>query len=155
MEEKKIGISKPDRAGDFVGKHEMSWDEYTEFINVLYKQIKQEGYDQKTDVIMGIAKGGVVPAVHLANITGMHYIACDTVLPYQLQKVKKVFLVDDIADTGGTLKRVIQQLKSVKKSIRICTAVIVYRNTSKIVPNCYSFIWPGNEWFIFPWEVIG
>jgi hypoxanthine phosphoribosyltransferase len=52
-------------------------------------------------------------------------------------------VVDDICDTGLTLKN----------TVGVNTAVLHYKpHTSCYTPNIYATIHEGDEWIIYPWE---
>jgi hypoxanthine phosphoribosyltransferase len=67
-------------------------------------------------------------------------------------KGKNVLIVDDVADTGETIRLVKEHVKSMlAKDIRI--AVIDYKKTSKFVPDYYAAEMEGWKWIVYPWSL--
>ena len=56
---------------------------------------------------------------------------------------KKFLIVDDIADTGKTLKHIVGP--------NIITYTIYYHKQSIVTPNAWVFE-KTDEWVVFPWE---
>ncbi|MCJ7614506.1 phosphoribosyltransferase, partial [Candidatus Bathyarchaeota archaeon] len=63
---------------------------------------------------------------------------------------KKVLVVDDVADTGESLKLVTSHLNE-KGASDIKIATIYYKPWSIIVPHYYQKI--TRSWIVFPWEI--
>lgn len=127
------------------------------------------------DVIIGIAKGGVIPATLIAyhlNIPTFKTIQIksynlenkksDTIFSSgtlslfdELNKYQNILIVDDLVDSGKTLqsfKQLYEYLKSIVNiHANIKFACIYYKETSDFKPDYYSKIC-GNEWLDFPWE---
>ena len=67
-------------------------------------------------------------------------------------KGKRVLLVDDLTDTGESLKVAVGYLKTLKpKEVR--TAVLQHKKRSKFVPDYYAEELEKWEWIIYPWMV--
>jgi hypoxanthine phosphoribosyltransferase len=62
-------------------------------------------------------------------------------IPYVDRINKDTLVVDDICDTGETLK----------KSIAMYTATLHYKPTAGFTPDFYSKE-VGTEWIVYPWE---
>lgn len=118
------------------------------------------------DVIVGVSRGGWIPArimsdllenPKLSNVATEHYLGVaetkqepSLTQPVSLPvKGKKVLVVDDVADTGESLKLVKAHLKNQGAS-EIRVATIYYKPWSKITPNYYTK--ETRLWIIFPWE---
>lgn len=141
-----------------------SWDEIYDMLLALADMIKKD--DFLPHVIIGISRGGWPPArimadllgnVELANIRvefyrGVAETKSEPVITQPLStsvKDKKVLVMDDVADTGRSLKLVREHvLKQNAKEIKIAT--IYYKPWSIIVPDYYVRV--TNRWIIFPWE---
>ena len=63
---------------------------------------------------------------------------------------KKVLVVDDIADSGDTLKTVMKYLKSNFEHVEFISATLFYKKTSIYEPNFW--INEAKEWIEFFWE---
>jgi uncharacterized protein len=130
----------------------------------LAKKIKKSGY--KPDVIVGVSRGGWPPArimsdllenSHVANMRVEFYkdIGVRSKKPRITQPVtadvtgKKVLVVDDVADTGHSLKAVANHLRRMKTvDVKVCT--IYMKPQSIFRPDFYART--TKKWIIFPWE---
>lgn len=141
-----------------------TWNQlYTLLLN-LAETIRKSGYEP--DVIVGVCRGGWLPArilsdllenPYLANITTEYYngVAETKNEPIITQPVsipvkdRKVLVVDDVADTGESLKLVNSHLqKQGASAIKIAT--IYYKPWSNIAPDYYGK--ETRRWVVFPWE---
>jgi hypoxanthine phosphoribosyltransferase len=145
----------------------MSWGRAVKDAKDLSRLIKNSGY--KIDIAVAIARGGFVPArilsdfLSIRNLTAIkveHWgiAATETekaVLKYPLNadiKNKSVLLVDDITDTGDTLRVSIEYLRSFEpKEIR--SAVLVHKTCSVITPDYFIRKVEKWKWITFPWHV--
>ena len=141
-----------------------SWDEIYDMLLDLADMIKRD--DFSPDVIIGISRGGWPPArvmsdllgnVELANIRvefyrGVAETESEPVITQPLSmpvEDKRVLIMDDVADTGKSLKLVKEHvLRQNAKEIKIAT--IYYKPWSIVVPDYYVRV--TNRWIIFPWE---
>jgi hypoxanthine phosphoribosyltransferase len=128
-------------------------------ISTLEYKINQS--NRKYDYICGIARGGLIPAVALSyrlNIpfTSFHWSLRDsdqkTISDQTLEILnnKNVLLVDDICDSGETLKQITQLVdKHVDK------AVLVYNISQEVDCEYYHLTINRNydkQWFDFWWD---
>ena len=68
----------------------------------------------------------------------------------KLQNVNRVLVVDDIADSGDTLKAVMEYLSDKYKDIEFRSATLFYKRTSVYEPHFW--INEATEWIDFFWE---
>jgi hypothetical protein len=145
----------------------LSWARAVKFAKSLSGLVKYSNY--KIDIAVAIARGGFVPArilcdyLSIRNLTAIkveHWGVAATetekaVLKYPLNadiKDKNVLLVDDITDTGDTLRVSIEYLKSFgPKEIR--TAVLIHKTCSVITPDYFVRKVEKWKWIIFPWHI--
>lgn len=145
----------------------MSWERAVKDSGNLSRLIKNSGY--KIDIAVAIARGGFVPArilcdyLSIRNLTAIkveHWgiAATETekaVLKYPLNadiKDKNILLVDDITDTGDTLRVSLEYLRSFEpKEIR--TAVLIHKTCSVITPDYFVRKVEKWKWIIFPWHI--
>lgn len=133
-------------------------------------QITKQLYLDKfyPDIIFGVVRGGLVPAVYLSHHLNLPMSTIELSLRDHksfnidsledaLDRKKKVLLVDDICDSGETFV----QLTTILDSIHIMnnelkTATLVYNEgQSNYVPNYYDVTInkaEENQWIVFPWE---
>jgi hypoxanthine phosphoribosyltransferase len=110
----------------------LSWDDISQLVEILCEKIITEL--PNIDSVFGLKRGGLIPAVMVSHKLGLPW--SDVMLPNTL-------VIDDIADTGITLKN----------TIGCYTATLHYKpHTSCYKPNIYAQIHEGNEWVIYPWE---
>jgi len=142
-----------------------TWDEIFEMLLDLAEEIRKNGF--KPDLIVGVSRGGWPPArvlsdlldnPNLANAKAEFYLGVAETKgePTLTQPVsvavadKKVLIVDEVADTGKSLKLVKEHIiEEGACEVRIVT--VYYKPWSVIVPDYY-----GKEtsmWIVFPWEI--
>ena len=141
-----------------------SWDEIYELLLSLAKRIRETGY--VPEVIVGVSRGGWPPArimsdllenQNLANMKVVFYkdIGVRNRAPVITQPVtsevtgKRVLVVDDVADSGLSLREVSKHLKRKgARDIKVCT--IYLKPRSVFTPDFYAR--KTTKWVIFPWE---
>jgi len=141
-----------------------SWDEIYDLMLGLGRKVKESGF--KPDVIVGVSRGGWPPArimsdllsnPNLANMKVEFYkdIGVRSKRPRITQQVtadvqnKKVLVVDDVADSGLSLRAVRNHLRHKSTDeVRVCT--IYYKPHSIYTPDYFAK--KTSSWIIFPWE---
>jgi hypoxanthine phosphoribosyltransferase len=130
----------------------------------LAKRVKNSGF--RPDLIIGISRGGWTPArvmsdllenANTASIRIEFYLAPGVTArkPVISQAVMvpvkgvNVLVVDDVADTGESLKVAVDHL-DVCGAKAIKTATLYYKPQSIFKPD--FFIIQTERWVIFPWE---
>ena len=68
----------------------------------------------------------------------------------ELGKAKKVILLDDIVDSGQTVKEVLNYLKHHFPKVEFKVATIYYKKTAVIQPD--FALYETDEWIEFFWE---
>ena len=110
----------------------LSWDDVQGLVDTLCEKILIDL--PNIDSVFGLKRGGLIPAVMVSHKLGLPW--SDVMLPNTL-------VIDDIADTGITLKNCIGGY----------TEVLHYKpHTSCYVPNLWASVHEGDEWVIYPWE---
>ena len=141
------------------------WERLYELCFRLYQKILGSGYIP--DVVVGIARGGWIPARILsdlfftketANVKVDLYrgIYARDLEPKVSQSMPKdmqwecPILVDDIADTGDSLIAAMKHLEERGyKNMR--TATLHFKPWTSLVPNYY--IVKTEAWVVYPWEL--
>jgi hypoxanthine phosphoribosyltransferase len=108
----------------------LSWDDINILVEDLCQTIASSGAEIKS--ITGIQRGGLIPAVMISH--KLH-------IPFVSRINKDTLVVDDICDTGETLKN----------TIGMYTATLHYKPTAIFTPDFYSKE-VGTEWIVYPWE---
>ncbi|MGD2247477.1 MAG: phosphoribosyltransferase family protein [Candidatus Methanofastidiosia archaeon] len=144
-------------------KEYLHWSKVDEAIWTLADHVRK---DYHIDMIVGIARGGLIPAVRMSHILDNilmrvmdvkfykdieeHAEFPDITVPLtEPVKDKNILIVDDVADTGKTLKVVKEDIvQKGAKDVRI--AVIAKKPQSIVEPDYYIF--QTDRWIVFPWE---
>ena len=118
-------------------------EDYIKDLNLILDWVDQLTRYQNLDIqaVYGLPRGGLPIAVSLS-----HKLNLPLLMDYYDRKIvtdKKILVVDDIADTGHTLK------DFENKHNVICT--FHYHTQSIIVPN-YWVHEKGDDWIVYPWE---
>jgi hypoxanthine phosphoribosyltransferase len=143
------------------------WSEAYELGKILSQKIKSSGY--RPDLVIAIGRGGYVPA----------RIVCDFLLHNLLTSIKiehwgiaaqkqekavvrfpmavdvrglKVLIVDDVTDTGDTLKAAVEYVSNLDAG-EIRTAVLQHKVSSSFVPDYYAAVVKEWRWIIYPWAL--
>jgi|TARA_R110002050_G_C8792089_1_gene502134 hypoxanthine phosphoribosyltransferase len=118
-------------------KRYITWDQMEGLVNKLATIIKNHlmlNPLSNIDSIYGIPRGGSIPAVMLSHKLG---------IPYSEKITLTSLIVDDICDSGVTLK----------EWEGYTTAVLLFKpHTSCAVPTLYGSTHNSDEWIVFPWE---
>lgn len=102
----------------------------------------------KPDVILAITRGGLVPATYIAHALGItNVISCKNNPPSYYGTNTHVLIIDDISDSGDTLRDIVQQIKC-----EYTTATIFKRYNTKFEPDYYGVEVSDDTWVEFPWE---
>jgi hypothetical protein len=132
----------------------MDWNELQEHIKKLCEKI-----DFTPDIIAAVARGGVVPAVLIAEKLGIKDMYAITVKKQEgkrqvITKIseeltgKKILLVEDALESGKSMRTAKKYLES--KGAVVKTAALFIKGNSVINPD-YSL--EPVEDIKFPWEV--
>ena len=143
-------------------KRLISWRDLGLLTKALVDKVKK---GERPDVVVGIARGGLIPAMVIAdrlrvpldiiNIKSYKALGIKGALKvydvmYKDINDKKVLVVDDVADTGETFLFVSEHM--MKKGARaVMLASIFLKPWSRVKPNYY--VEETDEWIVFPWEL--
>ena len=137
---------------------------YEKFRNDTKKLIKLQN-NFKPEAIVGVARGGLTLAhamaegLNIREVQTMRTELYDDVCKRQeislfgnchFSGVKRVLVVDDIADSGETLKEVMHYLESSFKDIEFQSATLFYKKSSLYTPHFW--INEADVWIEFFWE---
>lgn len=146
--------------------YQMSWTRYSALITAIANQVRAA--DLKPDIIIGIAKGGLVPCVTLSHILeiqqfGAIYIRHNqSSSPFPCRDGAELFwsyvgrsrglnvlIVDDIIGTGETLRLATEIIQSDGPKSIITASLVVNRNGGQSPDFCGIEV---DDWILFPWE---
>jgi len=142
-----------------------SWSRIYDMLLDLAGRIRKDGF--RPDIIVGISRGGWPPArvlsdllsnPNVANVRAEFYlgIAETGSEPTLTQPVsvktrgKKILIVDEVADTGKSLRMVREHI--VQEGAKEARTVTVYYKPWSIVRPDY-FAKETSDWIVFPWEI--
>lgn len=145
----------------------VSWNEIVEWARGLAEKIAESGW--KPDVIVAVSRGGFVPArllcdfldiTDLLSIQSQHWVeaarAAEKAIlryPYKVDmRGKRVLVVDDIVDTGETLKLARDFIEREWEPEEVRTAALQWISTvAKFKPDYYYIEVREWVWFQYPW----
>jgi len=141
----------------------LSWPKFYQVCFELAKKIQRDSC--RFNQIVAISRGGLVAARILSDLLNLP-ISSFTIQAYstigQIKKTKiteklsvnlkgqNILLVDEISDSGRTLKRAITYLKNFQPK-KIITAALFYKPGTLIKPDYYFK--QVSQWIIFPYEI--
>ena len=148
---------------------------YTDFlagIQSIAHQVETSGWSP--DYIVGIVRGGAVPAVYLSHALKIPVVMVlwntrdnthfgnesNAWIPEDLIDGKKVLLVDDIVDGGETIKELLADWQTSVRDIipeeNVRIASLIYNTAQDVPVDFFDKIIDRDEdqrWIIFPWEI--
>lgn len=129
-----------------------SWDileQWREWLNTFEVE--------RPSLVLGILRGGLVPAVMMSHEKGidMQVIDPDLLSFTDFSQYRRVYIVDEIIDTGHTVLKIWQKFKR-QENILFLSLTIKERGRrvleSREVPYCSCLELTTNQWIVFPWE---
>jgi uncharacterized protein len=139
------------------------WSQIYDLLLRQAERICDSGF--KPDIIVGICRGGWVPArvlsdlldnPNLVNVRAESYQGIGKAAQPMLTqcvstdvKGKKVLLIDEVADSGKSLLLVIDHLRDQGAS-EVKTATLYYKPHCAVKPDFYEV--ETRNWIIFPWD---
>ena len=143
----------------------------------LGKKIIESGF--RPDLLIGLWRGGTQPAIIISELLFKVGVAHEHIplkassykgvsrqdrLKIQgmvefrrllrTKKIKTILIIDDIFDTGVTMRGLIRKIKNINKKLKIFTAVVYYNpnnNKTDLEPDFY--VKKVHSWIIFPHEL--
>ncbi len=145
----------------------LSWDDVWNLSMIVAKKIRESRYNP--DTIIGVTRGGWVPAMNLSDLLMIKDLLTlkvehwgvtatptgDAKLKFPLSvdlTGKKILLVDDLTDTGESIELSIEHIKRLNPE-RIKTATLLHNMRSRFEPDFYAERRKEWRWIIFPWNI--
>jgi len=141
-------------------KIKITWSRYNSAVDKIAAHLA----DKKFDVIIGLIRGGLIPAVRLSHKLDTPMLPFNPHLlhsngdergnveiPISPVVVRRILIVDDISDTGKTFSKCAKFFK--KRGFRVYTASVFTNKTTTIFKPDFSVLDSQKRWVIFPWEV--
>ena len=141
-----------------------TWSQIYRLLLDQANRIKQSGF--KPDVIVGVSRGGWFPArvlsdllenPNLVNVRAESYVSVGEArgAPQLTQCLsasvlgKRVLVVDEVAESGKSLKLVVEHVAS-RGASEIKTATLYFKPCCSLKPDFYAR--ETDCWVVFPWE---
>lgn len=154
-------------SSDLVDKEVLTWEGFGDAGRELAHVVAAGDYEP--EIIIAVARGGLLPAGHLAYALGLKladavnvefYTDVHETLPepvllapmldHESIRGKRLLVVDDVADSGRTLALVVQLLRDQGAQVR--SAVLYAKSASVVEPD---YVWKRtDEWIVFPWSAL-
>jgi len=145
--------------------HEIiTWNQFDKDVQTLVKYLKND-----VDVIIGIGRGGWVPAVSLSHQLNVKEVYNFSLQSYDNKKAttikigqvpsnfffaenkrKKVLVIDDLSDKGQTLKAIKHYFAD--RGMYPVFVTLYIKNSTEFIPDIYVRAYNDNTWLVFPWE---
>lgn len=142
----------------------MKYYAYEEFVKDTRKLVElSRGF--KADTLLAIARGGLTLGHAYANAVDNRRLfainsilyekdkrgqSCEILNMPDLSDAKRVLILDDIVDSGQTIKEVLALLKETYPHVEFKIASLFYKTTAAIQPD-FS-VHEATEWIEFFWE---
>jgi len=137
---------------------------------MIYNELVEMVNETQYTHILGVSRGGLVPAVYISNKLNIPML----VTSYSsnegngdggsvefewldnksspVQADSSILIVDDICDTGHTLKEIVEQVRK-KTTGTVHTATLHYRETAVYEPDIFvEKLSKDSPWVVYDWE---
>jgi uncharacterized protein len=123
----------------------LNWGIFETCVEKIAKDIQQSG--EVYDYIVGIPRGGLVPAVLLSHILNIKTLEVQEMFNFEHHHHRaNILLIDDIADSGNTLAK---YSSSIDKATIYCKLDLV---GTKDQPKYFARVADKDDWIMFPYE---
>jgi hypoxanthine phosphoribosyltransferase len=167
LNKSEIGVKKQDLLWAKKKLIPLTWSEVAMAVDHIARKIRLDNFSP--DIIIGISRGGLAPALLISHKLGVRNLEIVNAKYYGNGTYPKTInprpmigpipfegeynsglLVDDIAGTGNTISEVSLRLKKRLKNMK--TATLVKNVNCQI--NLDYFFFLVDDFVVFPWEVI-
>ena len=143
----------------------LTWEDVYNLTLRLSERVVESGF--KPDVVVGIARGGWIPARVLSDVLYADSLQNIRIEYYSdvgkkgrepkiTQPItgslegKSILLVDEVADTGDSLYYAIEHVEALGAG-EVKTAVLHWKPWSRVKPDFYMV--QTEKWTVYPWEL--
>jgi len=144
----------------------ISWKELHLALVKLAAKVKMSEY--KPSIVIGVLKGGLIPARIMADLLAVSELGFIgvrfykgvskreakpeiTLPPMPSVSGRKVLLIDDIVDTGRTIQLAVDELYRYGAA-EVKSMAIYVKKWSPVIPDYYYKV--TDKWVVFPWELV-
>lgn len=142
----------------------LTWDDIERLVDKLAIKIES---NYEPDMLVGMERGGATVAHLLSDRLDIYEVRAIGIrsytdigkrgefkvyqnLPKGYLKEHRVLLVDDVADSGSSLKFTVEKLIKPKRPKDLRTATLHIKPRSTYIPDYY--VSDFNGWIVYPWE---
>lgn len=147
----------------------ISHEQFVADVRALAAQLAADEWTP--DFLIGIGRGGLVPAVYLSHALGLPTLSVDHSaqvhdfagaalerLAARTREGERLLVVDDINDSGATigkLRALLAEAGAAGAHIRFATLLDNIRSTSRVDYRARTIDRAETkDWFVFPWEAV-
>lgn len=147
----------------------ISHEQFVADVKALAAQLAADHWTP--DFLIGIGRGGLVPAVYLSHAVGLPTLSVDHStqvhefagaalerLAARTRAGERLLVVDDINDSGATIARLrvlLAEARADQSRIRFATLLDNIRSTSRVDYRARTLDRSvTKDWFVFPWEAV-
>ena len=146
----------------------ITWGEVSRLTKRVATSLRDSGF--QPDVVVGIARGGWIPARLLCDQLDLYDLVSMRIAHYQSGAHKareaklsaplpievrdlQVLLVDDVSDTGDTLRLALDHVRAfAPRAVKV--AVLHHKEVSPVIPDYYGKKVVSWRWLVYPWAVM-
>lgn len=138
-------------------------------VAVLSGQLTHDGW--RPALLVGVGRGGLVPAVYLSHATGLPMVSIDFSTPIpefnealiltlakRTREGERLVFVEDINDSGRTIESLRAKLSVAGAAMHHTRFAVLIDNMSSVQRVDYAHRTIDRkltkDWFIFPWEAV-
>lgn len=149
--------------------HHIPYERFLEEVETVARLIEADEW--RPDFLVGVGRGGLVPAAYLSHRTGIALLTVDhssgepdfagdllDKLAAKIREGRRLLIVDDINDSGGTIERLrtaIDAKSGDPAGLRIAVLVNNIRSNSASEYHGSEIDRDADKrWFVFPWEAV-
>lgn len=147
------------------------WHDINFCLSAIKDKLKADNFIP--DIIIAVGRGGLIPGTLLAYKMDVGIVINYAIKTYSNQNTqtedlwviqspnegfsdyrnKNILVVDDLSDSGNSLKYIADQLTNQYHLENIKTATLCIKDKTGFIPDYYIQKYPSDTWLVFPWEV--
>ena len=149
--------------------HYLPYERFLDEVETLARLLEADNW--RPDFLVGIGRGGLVPAAYLSHRTGIQMLSVDhssgeagfgdellDKLAHKIGDGLNILIVDDINDSGGTiqyLRAAIEAKTDNPSGLRVAVLVHNVRSKAKVEYHGSEIDREQDKrWYVFPWEAV-
>ena len=147
----------------------LTHERFLEEVETIARLLEADAW--KPDFLIGIGRGGLVPAAYLSHRTGLPLLTVDhstgdpgfgdellEKLAAKIRSGARMLIVDDINDSGGTINYLRSAIEAkLDEPGRLRVAVLVHNIRSSARAEYHGSEIDRDQdkrWYVFPWEAL-